>query len=107
MAKETAPKPRATGPHGNGARPLELDSLAAVGLVAVRVLVTTPEVVKGRFTAPVELHETVVPVDELPKWVNAAGPKLRRCNACRGADFRARPGNDGWVCARCHPEVTA
>lgn len=103
MAKTAERKdPRAYGPHGNGAKPLEIDSLVAAGLAPIRILRTEPEIKRGQFYASVTIDELVVPVRELPSYAHL-GNAPKRCLACRDTSFRLNQAADGWVCVRCHP----
>lgn len=91
-------KPRAirgTGPYGNGAAPLQVDSLRAAGLTLVRHLDA-----HGK-----PCGDAVIPVDELPRICVTSQPRpARPCGACHSNRWRLDRGTmTSFICGRCHP----
>lgn len=87
--------PRATGPFGNGAAPLETDSLAAAGLTLVAHLNA-----HGKTES-----QTVIPTDEVPQsWLLPQPRPDRPHLACGRSEWRLDRGtSSSWICGRCHP----
>jgi hypothetical protein len=89
------PAPRGTGPHANGATPLDTRALAASGLTLMRHLDGHGKVV----------GETVIPSDEVSEvWTAQHAMPQRRCGACHTTAWRTDRGTgQGWICGRCFP----
>jgi hypothetical protein len=92
--KERKP-PRGTGPYGNGAAPLETDSLTAAGLTLV----------VGLTAAGKHESHTVIPTDEVPpSWLSAPPRPTTAHLTCKQDAWRLDRGTGtSWVCSRCHP----